>query len=155
MLGIVSWLFMAEPLRSTVTRNLARVGVAVDYRTAAHEYRLIAAGHFSMAVQALPAFYLGLTLIVLGTGLLKGNVAVVVGQLDGVMPGRAAQAVGRRSRGQLRLHRGAEGLLGPRRLSAADLACQPPLAQVREAVAVVLGARLFAGPAAVEQLPLD
>jgi POT family proton-dependent oligopeptide transporter len=42
---------------------------------------LIAAGHFSMAVQALPAFYLGLTLIVLGTGLLKGNVAVVVGQL--------------------------------------------------------------------------
>ena len=42
---------------------------------------LIAAGHFSMAVQALPAFYLGLTLIVLGTGLLKGNVAVIVGQL--------------------------------------------------------------------------
>jgi len=44
---------------------------------------LIAAGHFSMAVQALPAFYLGLTLIVFGTGLLKGNVAVVVGQLYG------------------------------------------------------------------------
>ena len=42
---------------------------------------LIAAGHFSMAAQALPAFYVGLTLIVLGTGLLKGNVAVVVGQL--------------------------------------------------------------------------
>src|ERR1051325_7871515 len=43
---------------------------------------LIAAGHFSMAVPSLPTFYLGLTLIVLGTGLLKGNVAVVVGQLD-------------------------------------------------------------------------
>jgi POT family proton-dependent oligopeptide transporter len=42
---------------------------------------LIAAGHFSMAVPALPMFYLGLTLIVLGTGLLKGNVAVVVGYL--------------------------------------------------------------------------
>src|SRR5499427_1856667 len=42
---------------------------------------LIAAGHFSMAVQSLAAFYLGLTLIVLGTGLLKGNVAVIVGQL--------------------------------------------------------------------------
>jgi POT family proton-dependent oligopeptide transporter len=42
---------------------------------------LIAAGHFSMAVPSLPTFYLGLTLIVLGTGLLKGNVAVVVGQL--------------------------------------------------------------------------
>jgi POT family proton-dependent oligopeptide transporter len=42
---------------------------------------LIAAGHFSMAIPALPTFYLGLTLIVLGTGLLKGNVAVIVGQL--------------------------------------------------------------------------
>ena len=42
---------------------------------------LIAAGHFSMALQSLPFFYFGLTLIVLGTGLLKGNVAVIVGQL--------------------------------------------------------------------------
>src|SRR5437762_6062704 len=42
---------------------------------------LIATGHFSMAVPSLATFYLGLTLIVLGTGLLKGNVAVVVGYL--------------------------------------------------------------------------
>jgi len=42
---------------------------------------LIAAGHFSMAFPSLTTFYLGLTLIVLGTGLLKGNVAVIVGQL--------------------------------------------------------------------------
>jgi len=42
---------------------------------------LIATGHFSMAVPTLATFYLGLTLIVLGTGLLKGNVAVVVGYL--------------------------------------------------------------------------
>jgi POT family proton-dependent oligopeptide transporter len=42
---------------------------------------LIACGHFSMAIQSLATFYLGLVLIVLGTGLLKGNVAVVVGQL--------------------------------------------------------------------------
>jgi proton-dependent oligopeptide transporter, POT family len=42
---------------------------------------LIAAGHFSMAAPSLASFYLGLTLIVLGTGLLKGNVAVVVGYL--------------------------------------------------------------------------
>src|SRR5213076_173574 len=34
-----------------------------------------------MAVPALATFYLGLTLIVVGTGLLKGNVAVIVGQL--------------------------------------------------------------------------
>ena len=42
---------------------------------------LIAAGHFSMAIPSLATFYLGLTLIVLGTGLLKGNVAVIVGNL--------------------------------------------------------------------------
>jgi POT family proton-dependent oligopeptide transporter len=41
----------------------------------------IAAGHFSMAVPALVMFYLGLFLIVIGTGLLKGNVSVIVGKL--------------------------------------------------------------------------
>ena len=42
---------------------------------------IIAAGHFSMAVPGLTTFYLGLVLIVLGTGLLKGNVSVIVGRL--------------------------------------------------------------------------
>jgi len=42
---------------------------------------LIASGHFSMAFPSVATFYLGLTLIVFGTGLLKGNVAVIVGQL--------------------------------------------------------------------------
>ena len=50
MLGIVSWLFMPEPLRSIVTANLACVAGAVDYRTAAHEYRLIAGGHYDFAL---------------------------------------------------------------------------------------------------------
>jgi proton-dependent oligopeptide transporter, POT family len=44
---------------------------------------LIAAGHFSMAFPAVSTFYLGLALIVVGTGLLKGNVGVIVGQLYG------------------------------------------------------------------------
>jgi POT family proton-dependent oligopeptide transporter len=44
---------------------------------------LIALGHFSMAFPSLTSFYLGLTLIVFGTGLLKGNVAVIVGRLYG------------------------------------------------------------------------
>jgi proton-dependent oligopeptide transporter, POT family len=44
---------------------------------------LIACGHFSMAVPTLATFYLGLTLIVVGTGLLKGNVGVIVGRLYG------------------------------------------------------------------------
>ena len=42
---------------------------------------LIAAGHFSLAVPVLATFYLGLVLIVCGTGLLKPNISVIVGQL--------------------------------------------------------------------------
>jgi proton-dependent oligopeptide transporter, POT family len=42
---------------------------------------IIALGHFSMAFPTLATFYLGLFLIVIGTGLLKGNVSVIVGQL--------------------------------------------------------------------------
>jgi POT family proton-dependent oligopeptide transporter len=42
---------------------------------------LIASGHFSMAIPALVTFYLGLVLIVIGTGLLKGNISVLVGRL--------------------------------------------------------------------------
>src|SRR6186997_2716472 len=41
----------------------------------------IAAGHFSMVFPSLATFYLGLFLIVIGTGLLKGNVSVIVGKL--------------------------------------------------------------------------
>ena len=42
---------------------------------------IIAAGHFSMAVPLQGTFYIGLVLIVLGTGLLKPNISSVVGQL--------------------------------------------------------------------------
>jgi POT family proton-dependent oligopeptide transporter len=49
---------------------------------------LIAAGHFSMAVPSLTTFYLGLVLIVIGTGLLKGNVSVIVGRLYSQNDGR-------------------------------------------------------------------
>ena len=42
---------------------------------------VIAAGHFTMAVPTTTAFYLGLTLIVLGTGLLKPNVSAIVADL--------------------------------------------------------------------------
>src|SRR6188474_2139067 len=49
---------------------------------------LIASGHFSMAVPSLTTFYLGLALIVIGTGLLKGNVSVIVGRLYGPDDGR-------------------------------------------------------------------
>jgi POT family proton-dependent oligopeptide transporter len=45
---------------------------------------LIACGHLSIALSALfakPAFFMGLVLIVLGTGLLKPNISAIVGEL--------------------------------------------------------------------------
>jgi POT family proton-dependent oligopeptide transporter len=42
---------------------------------------IIAAGHFSLAIPSMPTFYLGLLLIVIGTGLLKPNVSAIVGDL--------------------------------------------------------------------------
>ena len=42
---------------------------------------LIASGHFLMAFPALATFYIGLTLIVVGTGFLKSNISVLVGRL--------------------------------------------------------------------------
>jgi POT family proton-dependent oligopeptide transporter len=44
---------------------------------------LIMSGHFVLAVPSLPTFFLGLLLVVLGTGLLKPNVSAVVGALYG------------------------------------------------------------------------
>jgi POT family proton-dependent oligopeptide transporter len=41
----------------------------------------IAAGHFSMAIGTVATFYLGLCLIVIGTGLLKPNVSAMVADL--------------------------------------------------------------------------
>lgn len=42
---------------------------------------LIAAGNYSLATPSLAAFYVGLALVACGTGLLKPNVSVMVGQL--------------------------------------------------------------------------
>jgi len=42
---------------------------------------LIAAGHFTLAVPRWESFVIGLLLIVLGTGLLKPNISVIVGHL--------------------------------------------------------------------------
>ena len=45
MTGAISWRFMKEPVRSAVTRNMVRLASVSDYRCAAHEYRMLAAGH--------------------------------------------------------------------------------------------------------------
>jgi POT family proton-dependent oligopeptide transporter len=42
---------------------------------------VIAFGHFSMAIPKIETFYLGLMLIVIGTGLLKPNISTMVGAL--------------------------------------------------------------------------
>jgi POT family proton-dependent oligopeptide transporter len=42
---------------------------------------IIALGHFTLALHALPFFYAGLSFIVIGTGLLKPNVSTLVGSL--------------------------------------------------------------------------
>jgi POT family proton-dependent oligopeptide transporter len=42
---------------------------------------IIACGHYSMAINTIPNFYIGLILIALGTGLLKPNISAMVGQL--------------------------------------------------------------------------
>lgn len=45
MTGSVSWRFMPEPRRGQVCARLTRLGAAWDYRCAAHQYRILAAGH--------------------------------------------------------------------------------------------------------------
>jgi POT family proton-dependent oligopeptide transporter len=42
---------------------------------------VIALGHFSLTIQTAPAFYFGLFLVIVGTGLFKPNVSTMVGQL--------------------------------------------------------------------------
>jgi POT family proton-dependent oligopeptide transporter len=52
-----------------------------QYRSVLIGGSIIALGHFTLAFRALPFFYSGLALIVLGTGLLKPNVSTLVGSL--------------------------------------------------------------------------
>ena len=42
---------------------------------------IIAIGHFTLAIPHIIAFYIGLTLIIIGTGLLKPNISAIVGDL--------------------------------------------------------------------------
>ena len=52
---------------------------------------VIASGHFCLALPAVPTFFLGLALIVIGTGLLKPNISAMVGELyEGNDPRRDA-----------------------------------------------------------------
>ncbi|MGG5808452.1 inositol monophosphatase family protein [Falsiroseomonas sp. CW058] len=50
MVGAVSWGWMPEPLKSRVASRLPRLAATVNYRCAAHEYRLAAGGHAHLLV---------------------------------------------------------------------------------------------------------
>jgi POT family proton-dependent oligopeptide transporter len=52
-----------------------------QYRSVLYGGIIIMLGHFTLAFHPLPAFYIGLALIVIGTGLLKPNVSGIVGSL--------------------------------------------------------------------------
>jgi fructose-1,6-bisphosphatase/inositol monophosphatase family enzyme len=50
MVGAISWGWMPEPLRSRVPARLPRLAATINYRCAAHEYRLVAGGHAHLLV---------------------------------------------------------------------------------------------------------
>lgn len=54
--GAISWRFMQEPLRSHVIQGLVKLASVTDYRCAAHQYRLLAAGycHTSLYQKLMP-----------------------------------------------------------------------------------------------------
>lgn len=56
MSGSLSWRLFPEPERSLLCRNLPRLGGAWDMRCAAHQYRVLAAGHahFSLYHRLMP-----------------------------------------------------------------------------------------------------
>lgn len=66
---------------SAIFGGLAADKVLGQYRSVLLGGIVIALGHFSMAVPTVPTFYLGLCLIVVGTGLLKPNASTMVGAL--------------------------------------------------------------------------
>ncbi len=66
---------------SAIFGGLAADKVFGQYRSVLLGGIIIALGHFSMAVPTVPTFYLGLCLIIVGTGLLKPNASTMVGAL--------------------------------------------------------------------------
>jgi fructose-1,6-bisphosphatase/inositol monophosphatase family enzyme len=50
MIGLVSWMFLPEPLRSRVLSGVTRTAGAADYRCAAHHYRLLANTHYDFSL---------------------------------------------------------------------------------------------------------
>jgi fructose-1,6-bisphosphatase/inositol monophosphatase family enzyme len=45
MTGCISWRYMDRPVQEAVVRNMVKLAGVADYRCAAHQYRMLAAGH--------------------------------------------------------------------------------------------------------------
>jgi fructose-1,6-bisphosphatase/inositol monophosphatase family enzyme len=45
MTGCISWRYMDRPVQEVVVRNMVKLAGVADYRCAAHQYRILAAGH--------------------------------------------------------------------------------------------------------------
>jgi fructose-1,6-bisphosphatase/inositol monophosphatase family enzyme len=56
MTGVATWRYLPRETRATVARNLTKVASAFDLRCAAHQYRMLAAGHchFVLAHRLMP-----------------------------------------------------------------------------------------------------
>ncbi len=78
--GIIGW-YGFGVYASAIFGGMAADHVLGQYRSVLLGGIIIALGHFSMAIPSLPTFYLGLCLIVVGTGLLKPNASTMVGSL--------------------------------------------------------------------------
>ncbi len=50
MSGSISWRFLGEPLRGHVISRLTSLASVPDYRCAAHQYRMLAAGHCHLQI---------------------------------------------------------------------------------------------------------
>src|SRR6266699_3046777 len=78
--GILGW-YGFGVYASAILGGVLADRVFGQYRSVLLGGIVIAAGHFSMAFPTLATFYLGLCLIVVGTGLLKPNASTMVGAL--------------------------------------------------------------------------
>ncbi len=56
MTGSASWRYLPREVRETVAKNLTKVAATFDFRCAAHQYRMLAAGtcHFMLANKLMP-----------------------------------------------------------------------------------------------------
>jgi proton-dependent oligopeptide transporter, POT family len=79
--GSVYGIYTGSVWLATIGGGLVADWLLGAYRSVLVGAALITLGHLTLTIPALPFFYSGLALIVLGTGLLKPNVTTMVGSL--------------------------------------------------------------------------